>query len=100
MSWRENRGSNKLVSKTNIDPVLVEQFQLSLIEKISRAKDATQGSEINQPHEPITNIDHDQVLGRGSRIGTWTKICRSASQQDYALEVVVGSKRSGLVVES
>lgn len=73
MSWRENRGSNKLVSKTNIDPVLVEQFQLSPIEKISRAKDATQGSEINQPHEPITNIDHDQVLGRGSRIGTWKK---------------------------
>ena len=27
------------------------------------------------------------------------KNCRSASQQDYALKVVVGSKRSGSMVE-
>lgn len=77
----------------------MEQFQLSPIKKISRAKDATQVLEITQPHEPIINIDHDQVPGQGSRTGTWTKICRSASQQDNALEVVVGSKRSGSRLE-
>ena len=77
---RENHGSNKLVSKTNTNLVLVEQFQLFLIKKTSRTKDATQGLEISQPHEPITTIDHDQVPGKGSRTGTWKKICRSASQ--------------------
>ena len=99
ISLRENHGSNKLVSKTNTNLVLVEQFQLFLIKKTSHTKDATQGLEISQPHEPITTIDHDQVPGRGSRTGIWTKICRSASQQDYALKVVVGSKRSGSMVE-
>ena len=69
-----------MVSKTDTNLVLVEQFQLSLIKKTSRAKDATQGLEISQSHEPITTIDHDQVPGKGSRTGTWTKICRSASQ--------------------
>ena len=67
-----------MVSKTDTDPILVEQFQLSPIKKISHAKDATQGLEITQPYEPITHIDHDQVPGRGSRTETWTKICRSA----------------------